>query len=260
MSQRSCSSHRISASYGRDLGHPGHLSISLPRCVDGSNACACSTSIRLRFQIRSSTPSSQVERRISICRCSTFRRRCSGGCDDTGIRAIRRTDCGHPRPRPRRGTTFVIHPRLSGETEEDHDALLGFLDEAQLDWVASSRTQRRRAPTPPTSMRRCRGTWPSSDCANVQIAGSDNRSPPDRPHRYDLRGTRRRPGDRSLAPGGARDRRGHPLPADLAVGSLVFVDIVDAEGPDCFAVPSALRGPDSERALAGERGSGGGAP
>ena len=46
-------------------------------------------------------------------------------------------------------TNFIVG--YPGETEDDHDALLRFVEEAQLDWCGFFAFTARRAPTPPTS-------------------------------------------------------------------------------------------------------------
>ena len=120
-----------------------------------------------------------------------------------------------------------------GETEEDHDALLRFLEEAQLDWVgffAFSREEGTYAAGLP-------GRVPSSlvaertrECSELQDRITAGR-------RSALVGTR----CRALvdAPGWARSHREAPeidgaiqVPLDMSPGTWAELDIVDAEGPD----------------------------
>jgi ribosomal protein S12 methylthiotransferase len=124
-----------------------------------------------------------------------------------------------------------------GETEEDHDALLMFLEEAQLDWVGFfpfSEEEGTYAADLDKKVPRELALERLRECAEIQDPITARR-------RRDLVGTR----CEVLvdAPGIGRSHREAPeidgvihLPAELAVGSLVTVDIVDAEGPDCFAV------------------------
>jgi ribosomal protein S12 methylthiotransferase len=129
-----------------------------------------------------------------------------------------------------------------GETEEDHDALLAFLDEAQLDWAgffAFSNEEGTYAANlaghvPPTlvaeRLREC------SEAQDVITAAKRNALV----------------GSRCLAlvdePGQARSHREAPeidgiisVPAHLPVGSWAQLEITGAMGPDLVAVPVAGR-------------------
>jgi ribosomal protein S12 methylthiotransferase len=125
-----------------------------------------------------------------------------------------------------------------GETERDHDLLLAFLAEAQLDWAGFFTFSREDgthaaglpAQVPPElALERLR------ECAELQDAITAAK-------RDALVGqTRQVLVD---APGRGRTVHEAPeidgivhLPADLAVGDLVEVTLVGAEGPDLSAVP-----------------------
>ena len=73
--------------------------------------------------------------RTSTCRCSTCRRRCCDGCGDgatatASFGASSRSDRREPDAAFR--SNFIVG--YPGETEDDHDELLRFVEEAQLDW------------------------------------------------------------------------------------------------------------------------------
>jgi len=127
-----------------------------------------------------------------------------------------------------------------GETERDHDLLLQFLDEAQLDWA---------------------GFFPFSNEAGTYAAGLGEQVPPELAlerlrecaELQDAITAAKR--DRLIgevrtvlvdAPGQGRTVHEAPeidgvvhLPRDLAVGSLVEVVITGAAGPDLHAAPAA---------------------
>ena len=138
-----------------------------------------------------------------------------------------------------RSSFIVGYP---GETEEDHDALLAFLDEAQLDWAGffafsneegtyAARLAGHVAPTLVAErLREC------SEAQDVITAGKRNALV----------------GSRCLAlvdePGQARSHREAPeidgiitVPAHLPVGSWAQLEITGAMGPDLVAVPVASR-------------------
>ena len=123
-----------------------------------------------------------------------------------------------------------------GETEEDHDTLLGFLEEARLDWAGFFTFSEEE------------GTYASGlgdkvpadlaaerlrECAELQDAITASR-------RRELVGARL---DVLVdSPGVARSHREAPeidgvvrVPASLATGSFASVEVVDAEGPDLVA-------------------------
>jgi ribosomal protein S12 methylthiotransferase len=137
-----------------------------------------------------------------------------------------------------RSSFIVGYP---GETEEDHDELLAFLAEVELDWA---------------------GFFAFSPEAGTLAAGLPDRVPDDLVaerltecgERQDGITARRRAeliGSRTSvlvdAPGVARSHREAPeidgvisVPDSLAVGEFVDVEIVDATGPDLEAVPSVV--------------------
>jgi ribosomal protein S12 methylthiotransferase len=131
-------------------------------------------------------------------------------------------------------SSFIIG--YPGETEEDHDALLGFLDEAQLDWV---------------------GFFPFSNEDGTFAAGLDGHVPSglmaerlaECSERQEAITSSLRAGlvgreDRVLvdSPGVGRSHREAPeidgivrVPRSLAPGTWAAVRFVDAEGPDLVA-------------------------
>ncbi len=135
-----------------------------------------------------------------------------------------------------RSSFIVGYP---GETEEDHDALLAWIKEAQLDWV---------------------GFFPFSDEVGTYAHDLDGQVPTELMAEridectslQDAITARRREALIGTtvevlvdAPGEGRTYREAPeidgivtLPEQLAVGSFVTVDIVGADGPDLVAVPS----------------------
>jgi ribosomal protein S12 methylthiotransferase len=134
-----------------------------------------------------------------------------------------------------RSSFIVGYP---GETEEDHDALLAFLAEAQLDWVGFFAF----SPEDGTYAAGLNGQVPSSlvaerlrECSEVQDVISADR-------RAALVGTR----CRALvdARGQARSHREAPeidgviqVPAHLAVGTWAELEITAAVGPDLVGQP-----------------------
>jgi ribosomal protein S12 methylthiotransferase len=134
-----------------------------------------------------------------------------------------------------RSSFIVGYP---GETEEDHDALLAFLAEAQLDWVGFFAF----SPEDGTYAAGLNGRVPSSlvaerlrECSEVQDAITADR-------RAALVGTR----CRALvdARGQARSHREAPeidgviqVPAHLAVGTWAELEIIAAVGPDLVGQP-----------------------
>ena len=141
-----------------------------------------------------------------------------------------------------RSSFIVGHP---GETEEDHDQLLSFLGEAQLDWAGffafsdeegtAAHTMSGRVPPQLVAER-------LAECSELQDAITARR-------RLDLVGRRLEVlVDRT---GVARSHREAPeidgvvaVPDELEVGSLVDVMVTDAVGPDLVAVPvAATAGP-----------------
>jgi ribosomal protein S12 methylthiotransferase len=125
-----------------------------------------------------------------------------------------------------------------GETEEDHDALLRFLEEAQLDWVgffAYSREEGTHAAGLPRQVPPALVAERGRECSEVQDAVTARR-------RADLVGTR----CRALvdAPGRARSHREAPeidgtirVPRGLPPGSWSELEIIEAVGPDLVGSP-----------------------
>jgi ribosomal protein S12 methylthiotransferase len=135
-------------------------------------------------------------------------------------------------------SSFIIG--YPGETEEDHDALLRFLEEAQLDWVgffAFSKEDGTYAAGLPEQVPSSLVVERTKECSELQDAITAST-------RSGLVGTT----CQVLvdAPGTARSHREAPeidgvihVPRDLEVGSWVEARIVEAEGPDLVAVPVA---------------------
>jgi len=130
-----------------------------------------------------------------------------------------------------------------GETEEDHDELLAFLDRAELDWAGFFTFSNEdgtyaagldRQVREPLALERLR------ECAELQDAITAKR-------RSALVGTTGTVLVDSVGRG--RTHREAPeidgvvrLPADLAVGEFVEVEFAAAEGPDLVGVPLASTG------------------
>lgn len=126
-----------------------------------------------------------------------------------------------------------------GETEDDHDALLRFLEEAQLDWVgffAFSREDGTYAAGLPDQVPASLVAERTRECSELQDGITATR-------RAGLIGTT----CQVLvdAPGSARSHREAPeidgviqVPRQLRVGSWVQTEIVEAVGPDLVGVPA----------------------
>jgi ribosomal protein S12 methylthiotransferase len=134
-----------------------------------------------------------------------------------------------------RSSFIVGYP---GETEEDHDELLGFLEEAQLDWAgffAFSPEEGTFAVGLPDPVPEQLATERLAECGEVQDVITARR-------RLDLIGeTIRVLVD---APGVGRSHREAPeidglvrVASDAAPGSWLDVTVVGAEGPDLEADP-----------------------
>jgi ribosomal protein S12 methylthiotransferase len=135
-------------------------------------------------------------------------------------------------------SSFIIG--YPGETEEDHDALLRFLEEAQLDWVgffAFSKEDGTYAAGLPDQVPSSLVVERTRECSELQDAITARK-------RAGLVGTT----CQVLvdAPGTARSHREAPeidgvihVPRDLKVGSWVQARIVEAEGPDLVGVQVA---------------------
>jgi ribosomal protein S12 methylthiotransferase len=135
-------------------------------------------------------------------------------------------------------SSFIIG--YPGETEEDHDALLRFVEEAQLDWVgffAFSNEDGTYAAGLPDQVPSSLVVERTKECSELQDAITARK-------RAALVGTT----CHVLVdvPGTARSHREAPeidgvihVPRDLKVGSWVETEIVEAEGPDLVGVPVA---------------------
>jgi ribosomal protein S12 methylthiotransferase len=140
-----------------------------------------------------------------------------------------------------RSSFIVGYP---GETERDHDLLLQFLDAAQLDWAGFfpfSNEEGTHAAGLPGQVAPELARARLRECSEVQDAITASR-------RDLLVGTRRVV--LVDAPGRGRTVHEAPeidgivhLPHDLAVGSLVDLRIVGAEGPDLTGRPLAADAP-----------------
>jgi ribosomal protein S12 methylthiotransferase len=140
-----------------------------------------------------------------------------------------------------RSSFIVGYP---GETEEDHDALLRFLEEARLDWVglfSFSLEQGTYAAGLPDQVPADLAAERLRECSELQDCITATK-------RAELVGTT----CRALidAPGRARSHREAPeidglvrVPRHLAVGSWIELEIVDANGPDLVGSPVRLGSP-----------------
>jgi ribosomal protein S12 methylthiotransferase len=136
-------------------------------------------------------------------------------------------------------SSFIIG--YPGETEEDHDALLRFLEEAQLDWVgffAFSRESGTYAAGLPDQVPSSLVAERTRECSEMQDAITAAR-------RSELVGTR----CRALVdlPGQARTHREAPeidgivrVPLQLPPGTWADLEITEAAGPDLVGLPQAV--------------------
>jgi ribosomal protein S12 methylthiotransferase len=136
-----------------------------------------------------------------------------------------------------RSSFIVGYP---GETEDDHDVLLSFLQEAQLDWVglfAFSPEEGTYAAGLPGQVPGPLAAERLRECSELQDAITASK-------RLSLVGTT----CRALvdAPGVARSHREAPeidgviqVPRNLPAGSWVQLDVVEAIGPDLVGRPAA---------------------
>ncbi len=138
----------------------------------------------------------------------------------------------------------LVHRRVAGETEADHDRLLEWLDEARLDWV---------------------GFFPFSNEHGAYAADLDGHVPAElvaerlprvfRAPDAVTAGRRTSSSGRRwrcwwMSPGEGRTYREAPeidemvsLPADVPVGSFVQAVVRGADGPDLIAAPIEAAGP-----------------
>jgi len=177
-----------------------------------------------------------------------------------GARFLRRiADIRERQPEATFRSNFIVG--YPGETEEDHDALLAFVEEAQLDWCGFFAYSREE------------GTHAAGLDGVVAEGLVAERLAELRVLQDDITASRR---DRLIgsvvevlvdAPGQARSHREAPeidgivvVPDSMAVGTIEAVRVLDAQGPDLVAEPVA--GADGSVPAAGEEPVGviGGAP
>jgi len=151
------------------------------------------------------------------------------------------SDIRHRFPEAALRSSFIVG--YPGETEDDHDALLRFLEEAQLDWVglfAFSLEDGTYAAELPGQVPAALVAERLRECSELQDAITARK-------RAELVGTN----CWALvdAPGLARSHREAPeidgvikVPRHLAAGSWVELEIVDAIGPDLVGAPAADTG------------------
>jgi ribosomal protein S12 methylthiotransferase len=155
-----------------------------------------------------------------------------------GERFLRRiADIRHRRPDAAFRSNFIVG--YPGETEADHDALLAFVDGAQLDWCGFFAYSEED------------GTYAAALDEKVDRALADERLAELRERQDAITASRR---DLLIgatidvlvdSPGIGRSHREAPeidgvvqVPDELAVGMIHRVDVVDALGPDLVAVTS----------------------
>lgn len=151
-------------------------------------------------------------------------------------RSVPRPDLRHPPSRTSGRVPEQLHRGVPGETEDDHDQLLRFVEEAELDWCGFF------AYSPEE------GTYAMELDGEVDPGLRDDRLAELRELQDEI--TARRSDDTIGseitvlvdAPGEARSTREAPeidgvieVPADLEVGSFHTVRVVDAMGPDRVA-------------------------
>ena len=168
-----------------------------------------------------------------------------------GDRFLRRIDAIRTRyPDAAFRSNFIVG--YPGETEEDHDQLLDFVDAAQLDWCGFFAYSQED------------GTYAAGLDGAVPRPLMDERLAELRERQDEITAARR---DELIgttlrvlvdAPGTARGHREAPeidgvvqVPDSLAVGELHDVVVVDALGPDLVAVPAADGAPGVEADGAG---------
>jgi ribosomal protein S12 methylthiotransferase len=139
-----------------------------------------------------------------------------------------------------------------GETERDHDLLLQFLADAQLDWAGFftfSREEGTHAAGLPGQVPEELALQRLRECAELQDAVTAAK-------RDRLVGARRR----VLVDAPGRGRTVHEAPeidglvhlaADAAPGTFLDVEITGAEGPDLHAAPVPVLAPATAGAVAG---------
>jgi len=227
------------ASYGRDIGRPGAI-VELVEAV-----AARVERVRLLYLY----PSQLRESLISVMAgsgCPYFDLSLQHASGDH-LRRMRRWGSGQrflqrieairdAWPDAAFRSSFIVG--YPGETEEDHDQLLDFLEQAQLDWAgffAYSREEGTLAADLPGQVPAELTAERLAEVAELQDAISARR------RRALIGSTVRVLVD---APGVARSHREAPeidgvihVPGELAVGSWADVVVTDAAGPDLVALP-----------------------
>ena len=197
---------------------------------------------RRRWSRRSSARGVRVLRSVAPARvAAAASSACAGGATATASSSASTASGPSHRARHFARRSSSGYP---GETEEDHDALLAFLDEAQLDWAGFFTFSRgtghlRRRP----ARRTCPPSWPSNGCESAPSC------------RTRITAERRAAlvGDtvRVLVdtPGTGRSYREAPeidgvvhVPPTLGPGRFHDVVVTGAAGPDLWAEPSAGAG------------------
>ena len=131
------------ASWGLDRSDPGERTRDARgrscSCSSGSpsasNGSGSSTSTPRRSTTRSSTRSARPGCPTSTCRSSTSRRALRADAQARSQGALHGSHRAHPRAAPDAALRSSFILGFPGETEEDHDELLGFLEEMELDWA-----------------------------------------------------------------------------------------------------------------------------
>ena len=129
-----------------------------------------------------------------------------------------------------------------GETEEDHDRLLAFLEDAQLDWAGFfpfSREEGTAAASLPDQVPEDLAIQRLRECAEIQDAITERRRRALVGQRFEVLVDR---------PGHARSVHEAPeidgivrVPEELPVGALVTVEVSGSAGTDLWARPVELR-------------------
>ena len=184
-------------------------------------------------------PSVPPESRTSICPCNTSAARCSGGCGGgaTGRSLPNASTRSALREPWAAWSNFIVG--YPGETEDDHDALLCFVEETRLDWCGFF------------SYSAEEGTYALDLDGQVApgLVADRLAELTELQDRITAERQDGRIGSTELvlveAPGVARSVREAPginaiiwVPHDLEVGVFHKVEIVDAAGPDLNGRPS----------------------
>ena len=149
-------------------------------------------------------------------------------------RPLPRTHRSHPRrssPTPRSGRNFIVG--YPGETEADHDALLAFVEEAQLDWCGFfSYSEGGRHLRGRSRRRGARDARPASVCSS--FAACRTTSPPPAATSSSAAPSRcwsTNPASAARIARRPRSTASSPCPTDLEVGSILDVVVDRGRGP-----------------------------